>query len=95
MRIQINNHEKELIYKYWYTAPESVKVQLKNKRRKTIDIEQGDIKELVGYLSLECNHCNNRQLAFELDDLCEMLESFINPSSYIIRRLIRLSPITI
>jgi len=83
MRIQINNREKELIHQYWYTAPEHIKTQITNKRRKTIDIEQDDIKELVGYLSLECNHCNNRQLAFELDDLCEMLEGFINPSSYI------------
>jgi len=83
MRIQINNREKEIIHKYWYTATESMKVQLTNKRRKTIDIEQDDIQDLVGYLSLECNHCNNKNLAYELDDLCEMLESFINPSSYI------------
>jgi len=76
MRIQISNREKELIHKYWYTAPEKVKAQLTNKRRKTIDIEMEDIKDLIGYLSLECNHCESRQLAFELDDLCEMLEAF-------------------
>ena len=58
MRIQINNSEKELIHEYWYTAPENVKVQLTNKRRKTIDIEIEDLKDLVGYLSLECNHCD-------------------------------------
>ena len=76
MRIQINNREKELIHKYWYIAPESVKAQLTNKRRKTIDIEYKDLKDLVGFLSLECNHCKNKQLAFELNDLCEMLELF-------------------
>ena len=76
MRIQINNREKELILKYWYIAPESVKAQLINKRRKTIDIGMEDLKDLVGFLSLECNHCKNKQLAFELDDLCEILESF-------------------
>jgi len=83
MRIQISNREKELIHKYWSMAPEDVKSQLTNTRRKTLDIEPADIKDLVGYLSLECNHCNNKKLAYELDDLCEMLESFINPSSYI------------
>ncbi|TXL16265.1 hypothetical protein BMR05_00115 [Methylococcaceae bacterium HT4] len=83
MRIEFNNREKEFIHQYWYTVPEHIKTQLINKRRKTIDIEQNDIKELVGYLSLECNHCNSRQLAFELDDLRERLEGFINPSSYI------------
>jgi len=83
MRIQINNREKELIHKYWYMAPENVKSQLTNTRRKTIDIEPDNIKDLVGYLSLECNHCSNKKLAYELDNLCEMLESFINPSSYI------------
>ena len=83
MRIQINSREKELIYKYWYMAPENVKSQLTNTRRKTLDIEPDDIKDLVGYLSLECNHCDNKKLAYELDDLCEMLESFINPSPYI------------
>lgn len=82
MRVQINNREKELIYKYWYTAPKNIKDQLTNTRRKTIDIEPNNIKDLVGYLSLECNHCNNKKLAYELDDLCEMLESFINPHSY-------------
>jgi len=76
VRIQINNREKELILKYWYIAPESVKAQLINKRRKTIDIGMEDLKDLVGFLSLECNHCKNKQLAFELDDLCEILESF-------------------
>ena len=76
MRIQINSREKELILKYWYIAPESVKAQLINKRRKTIDIGMEDLKDLVGFLSLECNHCKNKQLAFELDDLCEILESF-------------------
>ena len=41
MKIQINNREKELIHRYWHTAPESVKAQLLNKRRKTIDIKPG------------------------------------------------------
>lgn len=76
MRIQITNREKELIHKYWYIAPESMKAQLLNKRRKTIDIKPSEVKDLVGFLSLECNHCKNKQLAFELDDLCEMLELF-------------------
>jgi len=76
MRIQINNHEKELIHKYWYTAPKNMKDQLINKQRKTIDIEPNEIEDLVGFLSLECNHCENKQLSYELNDLCEMLESF-------------------
>lgn len=76
MRIQINNREKELIHKYWYTVPNKVKIQVTNIRRKSIDIETEDIKDLVGYLSLECNHCESRELAFELNELCEMLEAF-------------------
>ena len=74
MRIELDNREKALIHKYWYTAPEAIKVQLLNKRRKTIDIDPDEIKDLIRYLSLECNHCNNRKLAIELDELCERLE---------------------
>ena len=74
MRIELDSREKALIHKYWYTAPEEIKAQLLNKRRKSIDIEPDEIKDLIGYLSLECNHCDNRQLAIELDDLCERLE---------------------
>ncbi len=76
MRIPINNREKKLIQKYWYTAPTNIKDQLTNKQRKTIDIEPDEIEDLVGFLSLEYNHCENKQLSYELNDLCEMLESF-------------------
>lgn len=74
MRIELDSREKELIHKYWYTAPEKIKAQLLNKRRKTIDIEPDEIEDLIGYLSLECNHCKNNGLAFDLDELCERLE---------------------
>jgi hypothetical protein len=74
MRIELDAREKALIAQYWYNAPEEIKAQLLNKRRKTFDLEPNDIKELIGYLSLECNHCDNRLLALELDELCERLE---------------------
>ena len=73
-RIHINNREKQLIHKYWHTAPDDISCQLLNKRRKTIDIKPGLLKDCIGYLSLECNHCNNDHLMIELDELCEKLE---------------------
>lgn len=74
LRIQLSNREKQLIEKYWYTAPDEIVSQLRNKRRKTVDIKHRDLEEVVGYLSLECNHCNNDDLMIELDELCEKLE---------------------
>ena len=74
MRIQLNNREKELIHKYWYMASKDMHTQLLNKQRKTIDIAHKELEDLVGYLSLECNHCKSNSLAFELNELCERLE---------------------
>ncbi|QCW83265.1 hypothetical protein [Methylotuvimicrobium buryatense] len=76
MRIELDSREKELIHKYWYVVPKNIKSQLVNKRRKTVDIEPDELKDLIGYLSLECNHCNSNSLAFELDELCEKLEYY-------------------
>jgi len=76
MRIALSDKEKDLIHKYWYVAPENIKIQLTNKRRKTVDIPYEEIKDLVGFLSLECNHCQSKQLSFELNALCEKLEEF-------------------
>lgn len=74
MRVQLNNREKELIHKYWYVASKDMQTQLLNKQRKTIDIAHKELEDLVGYLSLECNHCKSNSLAFELNELCERLE---------------------
>ncbi len=74
MRIQLDNREKELIHKYWYVVSKDMLDQLLNKRRKTVDISHAELVDLVGYLSLECNHCKSNQLTFELNDLCEKLE---------------------
>jgi hypothetical protein len=76
MRIALSNQEKYLIHEYWYVASENIKIQLTNKRRKTVDIPYEEIKDLVGFLSLECNHCQSKQLSFELNALCERLEEF-------------------
>jgi hypothetical protein len=75
MKIQLNNREKELIHKYWYLASKDILTQLLNKQRKTVDITLEEVKDLVGYLSLECNHCKSNSLALELNELCEKLES--------------------
>lgn len=45
-----------------------------NKQRKTIDCTHEEVEDLVGYLSLECNHCKSKSLALELNELCEKLE---------------------
>jgi hypothetical protein len=74
MRVQLNSREKELIHKYWYIASKDMQTQLLNKQRKTIDIAHKELEDLVGYLSLECNHCKSNSLAFELNELCERLE---------------------
>jgi len=75
MRIQLDNREKELIHKYWYVASKSIQDQLLNKRRKTVDMTHAELDDLVGYLSLECNHCKSNRLSLELNELCEKLES--------------------
>jgi len=76
MRIPLTNREKELIHKYWYLAADNIKSQLSNKRRKTVDIPHEEINDLMGFLALECNHCNNKQRGFELNELCDKLEAF-------------------
>lgn len=74
LRIYLNNREKLLIHKYWYAAPDEVSSQLLNKRRKTVDIKRTDLEDCIGFLSLECNHCNNDNLMIELNELCEKFE---------------------
>ncbi len=74
MRIQLDNREKKLIHEYWYAAPKEMQVQLLNIRRKTIDIEYEELQDLIGYLAAECNHCRNKKLAAELNELCDRLE---------------------
>ena len=74
MRIEVDNREKQLIYKCWYTASKEMQVQLLNTRRKTIDIEYAELQDLVGYLAAECNHCKSKNLAAELNELCDRLE---------------------
>ena len=75
MRIELTNREKQLIHKYWYVASKEMRLQLINNKRKTIDIEYAELQDLVGYLALECNHCKSKSLSFELDELCDRLES--------------------
>lgn len=77
MRIEFNNREKELIHEYWYMASKDMQTQLLNKRRKTLDITREELENLVGYLSMECNHCKSNRLAFELNELCERLECWL------------------
>lgn len=77
MRIPLNDWEKQLILKYCGIVSNDLRSQLGNRRRKTIDIERADLEDVVGWLSRECNHAKNRQVAFELNDLCEMLESYL------------------
>jgi hypothetical protein len=60
MKIQLDNREKELIHKYWYIASKGMQVQLLNKQRKTKDFTHEKVEDLVGYLSLECNHCKSK-----------------------------------
>ena len=74
MRIEVDNREKQLIHKYWYTASEAMQVQLLNTKRKTIDIEYAELQDLVGYLAAACNHCKSKNLAAELNELCDRLE---------------------
>ena len=74
MRIQLDNREKQLINKYWFEASKDMRAQLLNMRRKTIDIKYEELKNLVGYLAATFNHCSNKKLAAELDDLCDRLE---------------------
>ena len=74
MRIKVDDREKQLIHKYWYVASKEMQAQLLNTQRKTIDIQCDELKDLVGYLSLECNHCGSKRLAAELDELCDRLE---------------------
>lgn len=74
MRIQLDNREKYLINEYWYVATEEMRAQLLNKQRKNIDIEHDELEDLVGYLAAECNHCKNKKLAAELNELCDRLE---------------------
>jgi len=69
IRIALSNQEKELIHEYWYVATKSIKVQLTNKRRKTVDITDEEIKDLVGFLSLECNHCKSKRLSISVEKL--------------------------
>lgn len=75
MKIMLDKIEKELIYKYWYVAPESIKKRLLNNRVTTVELSQAELEDLIGFLSLECNHCNNKPLSIALNDLCEKLES--------------------
>lgn len=74
MRIEVDNREKQLIHEYWYAASKEIQTQLLNTRRKTIDIEFDELQDLVGYLAAECNHCKNKKLAAELNELCDRLE---------------------
>ncbi|NOQ35020.1 MAG: hypothetical protein GQ569_03900 [Methylococcaceae bacterium] len=74
MRLYLDNREKELINEYWYVASKEIKSQLVNKRRKTINIDYEELKDLVGFLAAECNHCRSKQLAHELNELCDKLE---------------------
>lgn len=75
MRIEVDNREKQLIHKYWYVASKEMQTQLLNTKRKTIDIESDELQDLVGYLAAECNHCRSKNLAAELNELCDRLES--------------------
>ncbi len=77
MRIELDNREKHLIHEYWYTASKEMQSQLLNTRRKTIDIEYEQLQDLVGFLAAACNHCRNKTLAAELDQLCDRLEAEI------------------
>ena len=74
MRIEVDNREKQLIHEYWYVASKEMQIQLLNTKRKTIDIEYPELQDLVGYLAMECNHCKSKNLAAELDELCDRLE---------------------
>ena len=74
MRIELDNREKQLIHEYWYAASKDMQAQLLNTRRKTLDITDEEIQDLVGYLAAECNHCRNKKLVAELDELCDRLE---------------------
>jgi len=75
IRIKVNNREKKLIDDYCLSITTDIKSQLQNKRRKTIDVMVDEINDIIGSLSMECNHRNNRNLMFELNELCERLES--------------------
>lgn len=76
IRRKVNNHEKKLIYDYYRLGRrKDVESQLLNKRRKTIDVAIEEVNDIIGALSMECNHCNNRKLMFKLDELSERLES--------------------
>jgi hypothetical protein len=74
VRIELDNREKQLIHEYWYAASKDRQAQLLNMRRKSIDITDEEIQDLVGYLAAECNHCRNKKLVAELDELCDRLE---------------------
>jgi hypothetical protein len=74
VRIELDNREKQLIHEYWYAASKDMQAQLLNMRRKTIDITDEEIQDLVGYLAAGCNHCRNKKLVAELDELCDRLE---------------------
>lgn len=79
VRIKLNNREKQLIYNYcWLSEREDIEFQLQNERRKTIDVTIEEINDIIKDLSLECCDSNNKKsLIFELDILCEQLESEI------------------
>ena len=74
IRIKVNAHEKKLINDYWLTKTKTVESQLLNKRRKSIVVTIHELNDIIGNLSMECNHCGNTDLMLELNELCERLE---------------------
>ena len=74
VRIEPDNREKQLIQEYWCVASKDMQTQLLNRRRKTLDIADEELQDLVGYFAAECNHCRSKKLAAELDELCDRLE---------------------
>ena len=78
-RVKISTYDRELILKYVLAIDGNLAESLKKKRSRngevTIELTQKEVNEIAGWIAMEANHTKSRQLAEDLNALCDHLES--------------------
>jgi hypothetical protein len=76
-RVRISTYDRELILKY-AMLPSGLIETIKKKRSRlgevSLELTHKELNEIAGEVAREANHTRNRQLAEDLNALCDHLE---------------------
>lgn len=78
-KAKLSIEERDLILEYADFVNPKFKEMLRKKRSRnghvSIEIDEEDLKELIGCIAAEANHAKDRDVARALNALCDELES--------------------